>query len=82
MWWELPAMSETISPKNVFDLYLDFLIWSMSHSMEEAGFMTYTVAGHQGAIRTLWLYFMSAIFIYSLAFMVYFIQINFCMQVK
>ena len=37
--------------------------------MEEAGFMTCTAAGHQGAIETFWLHFsggvMSSIFMYS-----------------
>ena len=42
--------------KNVFDVYFDFLIWSMYH-LHETGFGSCTVAGHQVMIQTLWLYF-------------------------
>ncbi len=65
-------MTETIFGKNVFDVYLlTYLLthfFSLAHAnMEVAGFMTYTAASHQGAIKMFWLHFwgavMSSIFI-------------------
>ena len=51
-------------------LWLFSLVLVANYNMVEAGFMTYTVASHQEAIRTLWLHFWgtitSSIFIYSL----------------
>ena len=60
----------TFLKKHLLNVYFDFLVWSMSRplKMEEAGFMTYTAASHQGAIEMIWLHFYgavtSSIFIY------------------
>lgn len=47
-------MTETIfEKKNVFDVY--------SANTEEAGFMTYTAADHQGLIKMFWPHFWAAV---------------------
>ena len=49
-------MSETLFEKNLFDVYLFIYFWTflvLSSNMEEAAFMTYTAASHQGEIKTL-----------------------------
>ena len=43
--------------KNVFNVYFHF-INVPSANMEEAGFMTWTAANHQGAIKMVWLQFL------------------------
>ena len=49
--------------RHAFDIYVDFLGWSVSLThMEEVGFMTCTAGGDQGILAS----HMSSIFIYSL----------------
>ena len=49
-------MTETVLEKNLFDVYFSFfsLVHVISTNMEEAGFLTYTTASHQGAYKV-WL---------------------------
>ena len=44
-----------------FYMYYDFVLHVLSTYMEEAGFMTYTVANHQGTIETDWLNFWGSV---------------------
>ena len=58
------------------------VIWGLSRSnvpstnMEEAGFMTFTSASHQGAIKMMWLHYWAAVMLSIFLFTLWLWQIN------